>query len=912
MLSAVPSAFAFLQPLFGSAPGANQFFYGMLAVLVLMVCLALWFLWGSGPRLRRTHRRARRLLQQGNWEESLKLAQATQERRLPASWRGRVRGLEGECYRAASRAALDARDYEAALDHALCAAELLNANVEQARHTIIEAMLAEGRRLFAATSGPDTDAVHRHLDRLLAIQPDCIEAFFWQGLCRVREGAPESALESLCRARGGDGNEQPMPAFIDPSLYLGALLLRAGQPKEALRYLTEANRLDKNCPLVTWQLSTAMLAAGGDAQIAVRALQRALGPQGLLLWASNPQRLWVEGFPEKRSYVRRLAAEHTYTCPLWGRDLSAILSQGQITLAEGLYRLGKTQEAADLFGQVARQSAPSHAVLRGLGLALARLGRFDEAFTHLRTAHDLEEPKDRWTSGYLALCAARAKPLRSEDKVKNVTWAIRLATRFTAPGDAEWASVISQLYAEARAADLALSQEDQVYLCEHLLSVQATDAAAAEAYHHLAGTFPDAARPEYAWLYCRAAQQHGHNGAHSLDLFARTFRDAPAARAFFQAHQWDFEEMEFAYLKSAAEREPGAFPAALGPDYPAHGEQMLRDRSARLEYESRMEEARAVAQVWLMLAPRSGPAHDQLAYLSYQAGDLDRAVDLLAGWERLELTNLWPVVRQAVIAYQRGEASCGGAAIRKALNLTQDRTRAEVAFLGARLALKNGAPGDRETAQELLADCLRHNPRHSDAQWCLSAVHLLAGDRANLASQATNMMQREVSQPRYQLLAAICQLAAGDYGAAMERCQQAATDPELAVECAYIMGWAALARKDAGTAALTLRRVADSKDSPSAAHAQAILGAICFYQGDYEEAIRWWTALDPQQRTAWKLIEPLQQTMLLSSLKAMEADQYEHAAEKIREAGKLGLRDRQLGPLLTLVLVKAGQKLLYQ
>ena len=43
---------------------------------------------------------------------------------------------------------------------------------------------------------------------------------------------------------------------------------------------------------------------------------------------------------------------------------------------------------------------------------------------------------------------------------------------------------------------------------------------------------------------------------------------------------------------------------------------------------------------------------------------------------------------------------------------------------------------------------------------------------------------------------------------------------------------------------------------------------------------------------------------------ALAAGRYEPAAEWFREAGKLGLRDRRLGPLLSLALFKAGQQLL--
>ena len=45
---------------------------------------------------------------------------------------------------------------------------------------------------------------------------------------------------------------------------------------------------------------------------------------------------------------------------------------------------------------------------------------------------------------------------------------------------------------------------------------------------------------------------------------------------------------------------------------------------------------------------------------------------------------------------------------------------------------------------------------------------------------------------------------------------------------------------------------------------------------------------------------------------AYEEGRFEQAAERFREAGKLGLRDRRLGPLLTLALVRAGQRLLYE
>src|SRR5262249_3463990 len=181
------------------------------------------------------------------------------------------------------------------------------------RAGVVEAMLAEVRRLFSNTRGADTGPVHELIDRVLLVQSSSLEAFFWQGLCFVREGEIERAMAALQRARTGEGGVSPtdeipvaepvgVPAsagqaeaagasasavgrlkeelhpspkanFLDPSLYLGALLLRQGQPKEALRFLTEANRLDGNCPIVTWQLRTAGAGAGAGAHRAPRAVQ---------------------------------------------------------------------------------------------------------------------------------------------------------------------------------------------------------------------------------------------------------------------------------------------------------------------------------------------------------------------------------------------------------------------------------------------------------------------------------------------------------------------------------------------------------------------------------------------------------------------------------------------------------------
>ncbi len=682
----------FLQPLFGNSTRTAVIFWSVLGGVGFVTLLVLWQVFGGGPQRRRGLNRARRRLAEGAWGDALELIRKLRNRGSPsAAWKKRFNEAEAECLKLAAKEALQAKQFEDALAQLLRAAQLLGESPLEAKRNVQSAMLEEIRRLFAATTLGETRPAHDLIAHALQVQSPCREASFWQGLAFLRGGEPDRAMEALQNARTGDAKalatdgalgELPSPTpvatpnvpVIEPSLYLGAMLLRQGQAKESLRYLTEANRIDGNCPIVTLQLGAAMIGAGGDTHLAVRALQRALGPKGLQMWSGNPQKAWVEGFPEGRSYIRRLAAAHPFDCPLWGKDLGPLIQQGNLALGQGLYKLGAYPEAADLFAKVLENRAPSLTVLRGLGLALARLGKYDDAFKHLRSAHEMEEPKDRVTAGYLALCGAKGKPTRPEDKAKNIVWAIRVVTRFNAPADQEWVALIGALFAEARAEKIPQSLDDQLYLCEHLLSVQAADPQAAAAYHHLQATYPEAMHCEYAWLYCRAAQQHKMEDEHALELFARTFAEKEAARAFFATKGWDFDEVEFTYLDRAATLAPGQFPAALGPDYPPLGESLLLARSEKLEESDQPDDALAAAEILAKLAPSSPRAFDRLAYLHHRRGQPDQAVHFLETWHHLHPGDALPLVRFAVLLAQHGNLAEAQNQIREAMALCAGTT----------------------------------------------------------------------------------------------------------------------------------------------------------------------------------------------------------------------------------------------
>src|SRR5262249_3474398 len=153
----------------------------------------------------------------------------------------------------------------------------------------------------------------------------------------------------------------------------------------------------------------------------------------------------------------------------------------------------------------------------------------------------------------------------------------------------------------------------------------------------------------------------------------------------------------------------------------------------------------------------------------------ERAADVLAGWHQLMPQDHWPLVRQAILEQERGNAERRAAAVDRALGLTRGPLRAAVAFLGARLALRqpfrqpppqaeeNGAVPALTQARQLLEECLREDPGHVEALWHLAAVRSAAGDQEALASQAAVMNRPDVRDARFHYLGAVCNIAAGEY-----------------------------------------------------------------------------------------------------------------------------------------------------
>ena len=366
--------------------------------------------------------------------------------------------------------------------------------------------------------------------------------------------------------------EQVGKHVLDPALYLGILLHRLGRPQDALH--TWPTPIDSTATVRSsrYKWASPSSGAGGDSGLALRS---AAAPWGTAAWACGKARpaaarrgpkkpllcAWVEAFPEARSYVRRLATRYRYVCPLLGSDLSIIVRQGQLALAQAFYRQDRFQESADLYGKLLQDSPPTVLLLRGYGLSLARLGQHDRPTS--TCASPWSGRSQRSVHRRLSRpvrCAGQTDQLRRQAEEHQL-----VAPAVSAlPGHGQRRMDRPDRGSPRRGAEGRRAVEpgrSTAAVRQPGLGPGDRSAGAALAYSHLAGTYPDAVRPIYAWLYARAATLHGITGPHDLDLFARTFQDVACRRGRSSArNKWDLAEVEYTYLERSSQLPPDSFP----------------------------------------------------------------------------------------------------------------------------------------------------------------------------------------------------------------------------------------------------------------------------------------------------------------------------------------------------------------
>jgi tetratricopeptide (TPR) repeat protein len=875
-----------------------------LVVILALVLLAafvgggigFWRLYGSGPRRYRAYGRVHKLLQKGDWHSAQALL--TDLRNLgpqAGEWEGRLNNLEGECQRAAGEAALAEGNFEAALECHLSAAKLLHTNPDEARSRVLENMLADLRQSVAA----DADEQAAKLAaRILRMQPSCAEASFWQGWLYLRQSRLDLAETPLRSAQVADKKS------VEPTLYLGMLLVRGEIKRDGLRYLAEANRMAPNSPLIGWQVGSGLLTSGGDAGLALRALQKAAGPDGLPKLAGRPDSFWREALPEG-SWIGKAADGRPFTCPLLGGNIPGMVRQAKMALGQALVRQDRTVEAVGVFRELVNEAEPTVGLLRALGISLCRLEQFDEAYAHLKAAYEREETQSPQTTCYLAYSAVNAKPNRPEDGPANARWALRLLADFAIPIEAELARVVAVVFAEACRLGVSVPEADRLRLCDTLAALNAADDAAAGAYDQLAGDFPGAVRPPHAFLYGRVAL-NGFRGQQDLDLLERVFKNVPAAEEFYQAHGWKLQDIERLYLERWAEARTG-FPPVFGPEYPARCELILLDQAKLQESAGDGAAARATIDLLRRLIPANTATFDQLARLAWRQGEREEAARLLRQWLNEAPDNPTPHVRLAVMEQERGNGSVAAEHVSEALGRSSAPARTQIALLGAKLELKDGQVG---RARELLAECLRDCPNQTEALWLQAALSWRDGNAAELARLAPAMNQAGVADPRFHFIAAVCQMHSGDFTAATESARLAGRDSAWNADAEHLAGAIALRCGQVGDAIAQLAAVMQVSEVLCADHARALLGRAQLEKGDYSAAAESWQGVPPAKREAWGLTPALRGLAFLAGVQALHTDEPDQAAQWLIQARKLGSREAALPTLQEWAVLEAARRAL--
>ena len=467
------------------------------------------------------------------------------------------------------------------------------------------------------------------------------------------------------------------------------------------------------------------------------------------------------------------------------------------------------------------------AVRRGVGLALTRLKKWDEALPHLRFAHSAEEPASPTTTGALAQCLANA----AGNGGANIREALGLISSLNVRADADWARRAGAVFAAAQAAGIPVSSAEVAELAGVLASTNAADATAAAVYDLLATTekVPDAFMLECARLYVRAAHTHGVNLPADERLFDLAMTERGATRSFFAAHEWDFAGAERLYLERWAGRHPGTFPTAPGGRYAVQAEAALLADARRLAAHSRPEAARAVGQLILKLNPAAGSAYDLLAEIAFRRGDRADAAQLLKAWHGVCPSAPAPLARLAALVAGEHRPVQALATARHALDRAAGPARVPYLLFAARLALAAGKPGE---AVELFDECLDLAPEHPTALAGRAALAWTRSDFPTLVRLAERMATVPAEDPWFHYLAGAAALLAGHLDQAEVSARHCANGSATATEGRHLLALVR-DRSNDGAGAAELLRAAAGAGGAAADHAIALQGQAAWRTGDF-------------------------------------------------------------------------------
>jgi len=853
----------------------------VLASAALFAGALLWVLQPGGtpllvqltPREWRL-RQARRALRDGRWRDAFAAADDLRAT-SPPEFVVRLAHLEGECLCRAAEDALRNGQYPEALEFMRGAGDRLGLPEHEFDRRVVDLILAEVRRRVA--TDPAGDDVRHLCGEVLHVIPGEPEASFWLGLHHLHRGEIDLAHGSLQQALSDQ-------RVADGPLYMGVLLVRTGRVREGLRWLSEAARLAPDCPVVQWQLGEAVLQSAGDPATAIKGLEAAAGPNGFKRFVESPRKLW-SGMP--RSWLAAVARRSIVPCPfgLDRPDLAQIAARR--SLAAALARADRFADAANIYYQAVAAGDDTPEIRQGLGLSLARAGLYDDARPHLEAALHSENPRQALTVGYLAVCTARGTALTVEQQSANLATALELLTIVEQPADPEWVRLARELFRDARAAGVRLSNRALVVLSRGFAATDARDPVAVELYDLLAaagGELPF----EVAATYVRVAAERGVRAPHDAALFDRAFAKRDALRRSCVDRGWDFAAAELTYLTRWAELHAGRYPDAPGPVYAAVAEGFLIAESRRHDAEGRREAARAAVALAHRLGPTRPLTFDRLAEMADRDGDPDAALEWLRIWERHHPTDVRPPTRAALIDLREGRADEALAWLAESTSRATGPARVRLLLLTARVALAARRPKD---ADELIQQARRLAPADAEPVLLEAAAAWRCRDFSRFVRLAEPLNAVVGDDAILTLLAGVARHTAGQGDAALAAAEAAGESPALAAEAAFLRAIVLEARAQLVEARAAL---VAAESGRTADGANVLIARLEWQAGNFAKARAALQAVPAKQRRAWDLDRSTAAAAFLAGADELQRARYPEAFKLFREARGGGLEHERL------------------
>ncbi len=525
-------------------------------------------------------------------------------------------------------------------------------------------MLAEMRKQFAGGvggTGRRTRLTARFLDDYRRLVQKCYSG----------DAVPLSSRRGRTNASRIDDRFRAGGQTIHRPCFLSRRRIAPRRPVAGgLRYLGEANRIDPGCPFVTWQMGVVLAAVNGDAGLTQRCSARPRFTRPAVVECRRPNERGWKHSPKaaltSAAWRRNTPSFVRYSAAIWHDHSGGTIRPGPDVLSSG--RSFKKRPTCST--NCCRNRPPRRRCCAALACRWPGCNATTKRTSTPRRLEQ-EQPKDPFTAAYLALCGAMGRPTQPEDKPKNVAWAVRLLSKFTQTGNANGPAFSPRSTPRPGTAAAVARRGPNAAL--RRAGVDGRRRCAGGRGLSPVGRRPSRrAEADLRLALCSRRTFHDFRGEHDLDLFALASEMRDGKRVFCST-KVEYRRRGRCLFETQRGRAPGPLPGS--PRRRLSRERRRVPVGPLAVRGSGGAKRRGLGMYGGVVATGAGESDGPrpaglFALSSWRFGPRGRAVGRLAPPNPVDP---WPVIRQAILEQQHGNALARAEAIDEAIGLTQGR-----------------------------------------------------------------------------------------------------------------------------------------------------------------------------------------------------------------------------------------------